>query len=303
MISNSGHDENGKYSGGKAGDQTGKEWCIQPWYNRPWTVVLRHPDPEVRKMISELAQEAAANDLIGYDQGCRYTFWEELKLASYRPRFISHACEADCSAGVTAIVKAVGYLLQLVLLMAVSIYCYTGNLKSALVKAGFKALTDEKYLKNDKELLEGDILLCENHHVAINVTENAAPETWYESEIGTGEKGLKVLTEGTAVRTGPSTNHKQTGELHVGERVYATGKAYYKNKWWVHTTLGWISMVNLSGWIYENSKWWYLTEERKYSYYAGVVAEIDGKDYAFDREGWMITSDRITDTGALKEVE
>lgn len=26
MISNCGHDERGKYSGGKAGDQTGTEW-------------------------------------------------------------------------------------------------------------------------------------------------------------------------------------------------------------------------------------------------------------------------------------
>lgn len=42
LISNSGHDENGKYSGGKAGDQTGTEWALIPWYNRPWKCVLRH---------------------------------------------------------------------------------------------------------------------------------------------------------------------------------------------------------------------------------------------------------------------
>ena len=28
MISNCGHDENGRYSGGKAGDQTGTEWQV-----------------------------------------------------------------------------------------------------------------------------------------------------------------------------------------------------------------------------------------------------------------------------------
>ena len=32
MISNCGHDENGRYSGGKAGDQTGTEWQVINWY-------------------------------------------------------------------------------------------------------------------------------------------------------------------------------------------------------------------------------------------------------------------------------
>ena len=35
MISNCGHDENNRYSGGKAGDQTGTEWRVINWYNRP----------------------------------------------------------------------------------------------------------------------------------------------------------------------------------------------------------------------------------------------------------------------------
>lgn len=35
MISNCGHDERGKYSGGKAGDQTRTEWQVINWYNRP----------------------------------------------------------------------------------------------------------------------------------------------------------------------------------------------------------------------------------------------------------------------------
>lgn len=85
MISNSGHDENGKYSGGKAGDQSGTEWAIINWYNRPWTCILRHPDPVVRKEIAILARAAAQNNKIGYDQGDRYTFWEQLKACNYDP--------------------------------------------------------------------------------------------------------------------------------------------------------------------------------------------------------------------------
>ena len=76
MISNSGSDENGKYHGGKAGDQTGNEWRIRTWYNRPWNCVLRHPNPDVRNLLSEMSIEAANNDMIGYDQWQRYTYWD-----------------------------------------------------------------------------------------------------------------------------------------------------------------------------------------------------------------------------------
>lgn len=74
MISNCGHDENNRYSGGKAGDQTGTEWQVINWYNRPWKCVLRHPDAKVRKMIASMAKAAAVNNKIGYDQSERYTF-------------------------------------------------------------------------------------------------------------------------------------------------------------------------------------------------------------------------------------
>lgn len=57
MISNCGHDENNRYSGGKAGDQTRTEWRVINWYNRPWKCVLRHPDAKVRKMIASMAKE------------------------------------------------------------------------------------------------------------------------------------------------------------------------------------------------------------------------------------------------------
>ena len=85
LISNSGHDESGKYSGGKAGDQTGTEWALIPWYNRPWKCVLRHPDAKVRAKLAELGIKAAKNDLVGYDQGQRGTYWEHLKASNFDP--------------------------------------------------------------------------------------------------------------------------------------------------------------------------------------------------------------------------
>ena len=168
-ISNSGHDENGKYSGGAAGDQTGTEWQIINWYNRPWNVVLRFEDSQIANLIAELAIEAANNNNIGYDQSQRTTFWAALEKSGYRPKNITTKCEADCSAGVAAIVKAVGYLLSKSALQAVSKDAYTGNLRKVLINAGAKALTDSKYLSGYSNLRPGDILLNEGHHTAISL--------------------------------------------------------------------------------------------------------------------------------------
>lgn len=174
MISNCGHDENGRYSGGAAGDQTGSEWQIRSWYNRPWNVVLRYPDRKVGDLIADLAIQAANNNDIGYDQGQRLTFWYALQNVGYLPKNIKTKCETDCSAGVLSIVKAVGYLLGIQALKDVDPNGWTGSMVSQLRAAGFKTLFDPKYLTSDKYLIPGDILLNEQYHTAINVSTGAS---------------------------------------------------------------------------------------------------------------------------------
>ena len=171
-ISNSGCDENGSISGGKAGDQTGNEWCLRAWYSRPWSCVLRHPDANVRAKIAELAMKAAKNNVVGYDQYQRDTYWKQLQNAGYDPSRITTACEADCSAGVIANVKAVGYLLGIDKLKNVTA-TYTGNMRSAFEAAGFTVLTASKYLTSPDYLLPGDILLNDLYHTATNITKGA----------------------------------------------------------------------------------------------------------------------------------
>lgn len=173
MVSNSGHDENGKFKGGVAGDQSKNEWYIRPWYNNSWGVVLRYPNEAVRNMIATLAEESANNNLIGYDQNQRTTFWSKLKANGFRPKNITTACEADCSAGISAIAKATGYLLGIVELQNISENNTTSTMKNAFKKAGFQVLTASKYLTSDKYLLRGDILLREGHHTCTNLTNGA----------------------------------------------------------------------------------------------------------------------------------
>lgn len=187
MISNCGKDEKGKYTGGRAGDQTGKEWHIIPWYNRPWNCVLRHPDKKVRKLISSMAKASAKNDCIGYDQGQRLTFWEQLKKVEYKVNKIKTNCEADCSSGVCSIIKAVGYRLNNKPLKEIDITT-THYMKNMLKKAGFEVLTDSKYLTSDAYLLKGDILLNEQHHTATNVTDGKYSKTEKPTKKNKGKK-------------------------------------------------------------------------------------------------------------------
>ena len=168
-ISNSGSDENGQYTGGQAGDQTGKEWQMRSWYNRPWSCVLRYPDQKVALMIAQLAIDAALNDKVGYDQSQNRTYLSQLKAVGWEPSKITVTCEADCSAGVCANITAAGYLLGIPALQKHT-GTYTGNMRSALTKAGFTLLTDNKYLTSGDYLLPGDILLNDGHHTATNVT-------------------------------------------------------------------------------------------------------------------------------------
>ena len=170
-ISNNGHDENGQYSGGIAGDQA-DEWAIINWYQYPWdggwSCVLRYPNQQARELLAELSIQAANNNNIGYDQNQRYTYWNQLQQVNFRPANISIPCESDCSAGVIANTKAVGYLLNITALKNINA-TYTGDMRSAYAAAGFQILTDSRYLTSNAYLMPGDILLNDINHTCVNL--------------------------------------------------------------------------------------------------------------------------------------
>ena len=201
LISNSGHDENNRYHGGKAGDQTGTEWYLRTWYNRPWNCVCRHPNANVRATIADLGVKAARNNKIGYDQWERTTYWNQLQKAGYDPSKITVACEADCSAGVMANIKATGYILGITALKNVPITS-TYYMRNILRNAGFQILTDSKYLTSADYLLPGDILLNDNAHTATNI-----------------EKGKYATESSGTASTGSSTsyNPEAKGYLTKGD--------------------------------------------------------------------------------------
>lgn len=171
MIGHASSDERGKYSGGQAGDQTSKEVCIRSWYDRPWNVVMWSPDPDVRENMAISMEEACKNDHIGYDQGTsgnsndRYSLYNALLLNNFKMAEIDKPVETDCSNLVACCACCAG--------VEISPYIYTGNEKSAFVKAGFEVHTEAKYLTSDDYLPRGAILLYEGNHTAINLTDGA----------------------------------------------------------------------------------------------------------------------------------
>ena len=227
-ISNSGSDEHGNYRGGAAGDNTGREWYIRDWYNRPWNCVLRHPDPEVRACLADLATKAANNNKIGYDQYQRETYWKELQKVGYDPSKITTACEADCSAGVIANVKATGHILGKPELQNVSC-TYTGNMRSGLTAAGFACLTESKYLTSSVYLVAGDILLNDKHHTATAVTNGVNADG---STPAVTMPLLKKGSSGDAVKklqqTLNSKGYKLSEDGDFGSKTEAAVKAFQK---------------------------------------------------------------------------
>lgn len=258
-ISNSGSDENGNYSGGQAGDQTGKEWRMRDWYNRPWNHVLRHPDQRVALMLALLGIDAALNDKIGYDQSQNRTYLAQLKKVGWQPSKISVACEADCSAGVCANVTAVGYLLGIPELQNHT-GTYTGNMRAALKKAGFQDLTDSKYLTSGNYLLPGDILLYESHHTATNVTLGSkVKSSWHPGDVpvptptptpkptpsGDIPYLVKITADVLNIRSGPGTDNSRVGSIrdHGVYTIVAESSGKGATLWGkLKSGAGWISL-------------------------------------------------------------
>lgn len=176
MISTCGHDERGKYSGGKAGDQTGTEWYTRAWYNGNWNCVIRFP-ANVREQLALNAERAAKNNLIGYDQSQRTTYYDHLKASNWNASKITVTCEADCSGGVSANIIAAGYILNSDKLKNFSKTNTTRTLRNACKAVGAEILTDKKYLTSDKYLLRGDLVLKEGTHVITNCTNGSSANT------------------------------------------------------------------------------------------------------------------------------
>lgn len=155
-------DENGKISGGTAGDQNGKEVCIQSYYmhSKGW-YLYRAKDAAVAERLATAMLDACNNDNIGYDQGERLTIISQLERYGTLKK-IATKTEADCGTLVRACCIQAGF--------------DTGNFNTAsegaaLEKTGM--FESRKSVTSSTELFDGDILVTKTKgHTVIVVSGN-----------------------------------------------------------------------------------------------------------------------------------
>lgn len=180
-------DENGHATGGKAGDQTGKEVSTQNWYkhSKGWRV-FRAKNSGVAEKIAWDMQAACDNPKIGYDQSQRDTLYTVAKLVGFNCAKVSAACETDCSALVRVCCAYAGVMLPNI---------RTTNEPKALLDSGeFVELTSAKYTDNPDYLRRGDILCTKTQGHTVVVLSSGS-----KAEVAPVAQGLSRGDHGTAV--------------------------------------------------------------------------------------------------------
>lgn len=173
MVCEAVHDERGKYSGGKAGDQTGDEVRIRSWYSRPWSCVLRWKDRGDASRFADAMRAAANNPRLGYNQFRRNTALTYARQVGYNPAKITKDCETDCSALVSLCCMYAG--IPEATLFKNGNSSTTANLRARLKGTGkFVVYSGKEYTNNPAKLMLGDILLYEGHHTAGVITVDAS---------------------------------------------------------------------------------------------------------------------------------
>lgn len=91
--------ENGKATGGKKGDQTGKEVKVAPYYDFGQTWVIRFKNRSRGKKAAKAAKLLAKNENIGYNQSDRVSLYTECMRIDWEIKRIGEIrkCNCDCS--------------------------------------------------------------------------------------------------------------------------------------------------------------------------------------------------------------
>lgn len=172
-------DERGKASGGKAGDQNGKELSLQKWYRHSggWTAVIHIVNPTQRKKYLDFIKWACANKLIGYDQYERTTLYKaikELGFSNYKK--LNKKVECDCSSLVACGLIVAG--------IDVPYNWRTGTIQSVCKEAKYKGIlevhTSSAYLNGTSKLYNGDIINKSYSHVVTVISGAKDFETSYD---------------------------------------------------------------------------------------------------------------------------
>ena len=186
--------ENGKITGGKPGDQTGREVSTQNWYahSKGWRV-FRARDAYARERIAVAMERACANDRIGYNQNQRNDLFNQVRDAGFDPAAAKRNTQTDCSALVRVCCRYAGIEI--------------GNFNTAteasyLMSTGaFVELTGSEYTRASDRLRRGDILVTRTKgHTAVVLSDGKRADAAPAKPVVIGDRILRNGSEGDDVR-------------------------------------------------------------------------------------------------------
>lgn len=238
-IGNARIDENGRVSGGQAGDQTGLEVAIEPWYlHKQGWVVIRAKDSKVRERIAICMEAACANNLIGYNQDGSWELYDKSKQYGWDCSKVNVTANTDCSSLVrTCVAYATGKNIP---------WFSTLNQVIVLSDTGyFDIITDAKYTCSPDYVRRGDILCTrtQGHTVVVLDNGSKAGQTTTEpsSNAAQGNTALCGKGIGTAVtkqamnvRNGADISAKSIAVIGTGVAVEVldiTASGWYRIVW------------------------------------------------------------------------
>ena len=185
-------DERGKLTGGKAGDQTGKEVKTGQWYNFGQKYVLRYKNRSKAHKHAEALRKICERNLAGYDQGQRLTLYNELNKVNFDVDKLKAKCECDCSSLQNACAIIAGA-------RKIQASAYTGIMVDVYKRSpDFEVLTDKKYLTSGDYLLEGDISVAPGKHTIGCIVDG--PKASNKTTVDVAEPTLRKGDKGSQVK-------------------------------------------------------------------------------------------------------
>ena len=215
MIGSARIDERGKISGGKDGDNNGREVSTQSYYAKPASApwrVLRPKDAAKAARIAVCMRMACANDHIGYNQSRRLTLYNLAKPHGFDVSKVTQNCSTDCSALVRVCCAYAG--------IAVGNFTTVNEARMLLATGEFVEMTDKKYRTGSAYLREGDVLVTpsKGHTVVVLTGGNKAeklPEAAPEPTVPDAGDGRQIALKPGKwnLRAGPGTAYPSLGTV------------------------------------------------------------------------------------------
>lgn len=196
-------DENGKISGGTAGDQTGREVSTQDYYlhSKGW-YLLRPKNIEDADKLAASMLAACNNDNIGYDQNERLDIITQIKKYSSMAK-IAVKTEADCGTLVRGCCIEAGFDPG---------NFNTSNEAACLEKTG--KFESKVAVTSSTILYNGDVLVTKTKgHTVIVVSGN--PRTSEGTSTGSGKNLIKKMQSAKSRDNSLAGTYKTTSNLNL----------------------------------------------------------------------------------------